>query len=491
MGNQLNELFTASCGVFGQWGVSIFRKDSVAEECTFFSPWALVGSRDNVNFLLADPAVSRRHAYLQVLPGGLFCIDLDSRTGVRFGAEKRDSGWLRRGQRLHVGPYALELLPTSLDGWFAPSQWPHSDPLSERMSEMVPLPPFVVEVVQAGKIVAKGKMNRVLALVGRSPRCLFYVSNPALSKFHCSLVRTPTGLWVVDLLSRAGTSLNGHRVRFARIQEGDQVQLGEFSLRFRRPYRNAKVVQEIVAGGVEVRNAGDRRSTIDVRPSPEENTSLPLPPNEPSRALEPVPLSEAETAAVMPRAARTVLAAPDERVGAEWSMLIALVSQFNLMQQQMFDQFQESMLMNSRMFTSLHQDQMALVREELDQLRGLTGELRTLQDELTGQPARTWPGVGPTGRSAAPVNNNGAKNLPTPVGPGASDGEADLDGKAATFNAVPLAKPLKVSGNAAPVGPPPDGSPEDMHVWLNQRISALQEERQTRWDKLLGRILGN
>ena len=36
------------------------------------------------------------------------------------------------------------------------------------------------------------------------------------------------------------------------------------------------------------------------------------------------------------------------------------------MQQQMTEQFQQSMLMMFRMFTDMHQDQMSLLREEID-----------------------------------------------------------------------------------------------------------------------------
>ena len=45
------------------------------------------------------------------------------------------------------------------------------------------------------------------------------------------------------------------------------------------------------------------------------------------------------------------------------SMLVPLVNQFGLMQQQMFDQFQQAMAMMVKMFGTMHRDQMEVIRE--------------------------------------------------------------------------------------------------------------------------------
>ena len=50
------------------------------------------------------------------------------------------------------------------------------------------------------------------------------------------------------------------------------------------------------------------------------------------------------------------------------SMLVPLVNQFGLMQQQMFDQFQQAMAMMVQMFGTMHREQMEVIRAELDQL---------------------------------------------------------------------------------------------------------------------------
>src|SRR5262245_721407 len=62
--------------------------------CVFEQPCVMIG-RDAGNDLRLDhDQVSRRHAYLQLLAGRLFCIDLGSRTGLWWGKRTRTAAWL-------------------------------------------------------------------------------------------------------------------------------------------------------------------------------------------------------------------------------------------------------------------------------------------------------------------------------------------------------------------------------------------------------------
>ena len=49
-------------------------------------------------------------------------------------------------------------------------------------------------------------------------------------------------------------------------------------------------------------------------------------------------------------------------------MLVPLVNQFGVIQQQMFDQFQQAMAMMLQMFGTMHREQMEVIREEMDRL---------------------------------------------------------------------------------------------------------------------------
>ena len=71
----------------------------------------------------------------------------------------------------------------------------------------------------------------MLALVGRSSACHVRLVDGAVSAYQAALVRTPEGPWVVDLLGRGGTLVNGVAARFARLRDGDELQFGPYRLR--------------------------------------------------------------------------------------------------------------------------------------------------------------------------------------------------------------------------------------------------------------------
>lgn len=147
---------------------------------------------------------------------------------------------------------------------------------------------------------------------------------------------------------------------------------------------------------------------------------------------------------------------PVSMKGAE-TLLMPLVSQFTQMQQQMFDQFQQTILMMAQMFGNLQREQMAIIRQELEQIQELTRQVHTLQSEGMRQSASPLPA---SPRATAPSS-------PTP-----------------SLNWKPTACAAK---GDAPSAKPCD---PDVHVWLSQRLSQLQQERQGRWQKVLSILKG-
>jgi pSer/pThr/pTyr-binding forkhead associated (FHA) protein len=434
----LDELFLAACGVV---------------ERSFAAPFALIGSQADNCLRLDDPNVSRRHAYFQVLPGGVFCVDLGSRLGLRWDETERYSGWLFPDRPLQFGSFKVELIPNNRAGWIAGPSWAPENPLADRAIETNPLPAVVGTISLGDQTLAEWRMNRVLGLVGRSPKCLVFVEHKSLSRFHCSLVRTPLGLWVVDLLSTKGTILNGKRVRCSRIHEGDVVQAGKYTLRFWYQQPQPKAVAQIGYKKTE-------ENPADTKPVP-------------GTSLEPARRTVATHSTFNPDRRLTQLAGAPGQANPEGSLLVTLANQFSQMQQQMFDQFQESLLMATRLFASLHQEQMTIVRRELDQLHNLTAELQSLQKQLNEPRTKAEPAPSP-----AEVDSV----LPILKGPAAPPSGETVHAAPTVTSPSEMATPGE--GASAPA------ANEDIHAWLTQRISSLQEERQTRWNKLLGMILG-
>src|SRR5262249_37684920 len=68
-------------------------------------------------------------------------------------------------------------------------------------------------------------VNRFVTLVGRAPECKIRLSADDIAGYHCGLVLTPKGLWVVDLSGR-GVVVNGERMRVSPLPAGAELWIG-------------------------------------------------------------------------------------------------------------------------------------------------------------------------------------------------------------------------------------------------------------------------
>src|SRR3954451_8426447 len=100
------ELFLQGCDAGAPLELEVARKgQAIPERCIFEHPFALVGRDERSTLFLDDKQVSRRHAYLQIIAGRVFCVDLGSRTGVHWQDGPRPTGWLDPGQSLRMGSF--------------------------------------------------------------------------------------------------------------------------------------------------------------------------------------------------------------------------------------------------------------------------------------------------------------------------------------------------------------------------------------------------
>jgi len=397
-------------------------------------PFALIGRDERADLRLDDKNVSRRHAFLQMVAGRWWWMDLDSRTGtINIGGASTAQHLLdKRGIR--VGPYTLrpggeeppdEAIPSHL-----------VSPLTRDADDPLTLPRLCLEFWNDVGRLRTWIIDRPLMLVGRASFCKVQLQSPMVSRTHCALVNTPTGLWVVDLLSRRGTSVNDTAVRWTRLEPEDELKIGPFAIRVRYlapPMRP-------IAAMSQVQSAATERALIQKESGVGELVEASL------RVQTSASAADSPSQAIV----SSVSGMP---VQAIESMLMPLVAQFSLMQQQMFEQFQQTVLMMGQMFGNLQQEQVALVRQELDQIQRLTQELQTLQKDY---PAQT--------PSAAPE-------------PSPSPGDAE-----AKSSVTPAAAASSVSSEAP--------APAEIHTWLSQRLTAIHQERQGRWQKILGVLTG-
>jgi pSer/pThr/pTyr-binding forkhead associated (FHA) protein len=450
--------FLGTCGLAGPLDVQV--EDTRTGRSTrwlFHQPFLLLGRGSQADLPLEAEDVSRRHAYLQAIGGRLFAIDLQSRTGIHTAKGPRRACWLVRSQPISIGPYLLWAGPEDHDGATRPA-----NPLTAcRPEEELP-PDVSLEMSVGDNPPCWWRMDRLLALFGSSPSCKLRLVAPYVSAFCGSLVRTPTGLWLVDLLGQPGTHVNGNQARWMRLSEGDRVEIAGTAVTVH--YATVAAPQRTLTGRLV--------------PAPHEPVPLPT-----STALAPVathsPLAETQLAPLQPTT--TLFGPPASALRPRTqdplvALLLALGEQ-TASQQQMFQQFTQTILMMGQTLAQANHDQRALFAKELKRIHRSTRDLEMLQQQLAQQVSA------PAGLACAPAAAAKKPSTPDPLARAAER----------------LPSPLSPVGNGAVLPPAPSapvatkpGQPtQDIHALLSQRIAELQQERQSGWTALLGLFGGS
>jgi pSer/pThr/pTyr-binding forkhead associated (FHA) protein len=483
------DLFLEACGARGPLHLSVEyqgRPESALR--VLDQPFALIGRDPKADIVLKEGQVSRHHVYLQCIAGRLFCIDLESRTGIHWDRGTKRSGWLDARQALRIGPYWVRLLEPDPDAEEPGHEAAPGPPTGLGSNG---LPEVTLEFLNRGEKAPTWRMTPMLALVGKAPECRVHLVGRSIANHHCSLVRTPLGLWVVDLLGPGGVWVEDVMVRCARLEDGDRLQVGRFLMRIHydtpltgAPSRQAEPGRLSIgrsANGTSLTHSHDTTSDLD--DSQEDARPLSL--------LSAASFSSAASSET-PSNHDLVLLPMDHQAGlpteAGQHALAPILQQFGMMQQQMFDQFQQGMMMMFQMFSNMHRDQMGVIREELDRLQELTEEIQNLQAQL----AKTAPTASPPAAGTTPANRPGQNAVGAASKPTAQPRSAN-DAPRKSSPAASSAQPRTQATNGAEssAAPAPAGQTQaDIHAWLSHRLVAIQQERQTRWQKILGFLTG-
>ena len=75
-------------------------------------------------------------------------------------------------------------------------------------------------------------LARDRVLVGRSPDCDVFLDDVTVSRQHAVLARGEDGFTIEDQGSLNGTYVNRRRVERAKLEDGDEVQIGKYRLTF-------------------------------------------------------------------------------------------------------------------------------------------------------------------------------------------------------------------------------------------------------------------
>lgn len=488
MSNKSLDLFLEACGAAESISLDVDLPNGSSSQY-FQQPFVLIGRDLKADIQIDDKRLSHRHAYLQLFAGRLLFVNLKGLLSFP-DSPVRQYGWIDPGQRQEFGPLSIRLAEqTTVPEW---SKLGRTYPYDHGELSAINL-----ELRSAIEI-AQWRMFRPLALVGSSAACKIRLQDSRVSRIHCALVNTPLGLWVVDLLSGSGLTVNGEMVRAARLDVGDQLCIGGFSI---CPIGDPKRIERAEASlsqalypsfGAPPEQKGDASSKARVRPAiPMAGTPADDPP-QPIAALSAMQhtdcdimrpsldLTEAESPAALsqlgPDAATSAMLA---------SPLFLKMQQFQQqmmmqMQQQMADQFQQAMGLFVDTFWSMHNQHTRAVRRELKRIRALTDELSDLQNKLAQVSAE------PRQAPETPVAWNPPLAEWKPKEPDRKSNEVQ---KAASPSVPRSATPQRSTVKSppmAPTGAPPTGpAPAELHAWLHQRVNKIQQKRTSAWLKIL------
>ncbi len=346
----LPEAFALSCKATGSLRFRTKHRTSGTEQVhSVHAPFVFVGRSPAAGIRLDDPSVSQCHAYLQVIEGELFCIDVGSRTGVVWDDGSQGRGWVSAEQTLQIGIFDLCVEAPVCSPPF------HSvDEQQEHDSTHVPVLSLASVEIRSTTHTANGvhSLDRPITLLGRNPSCELRLLDESIAYFQCALVNTSDGLWFVDTMSRKGAVLNGRSTRFARLRDGDLLEFGRVTLVCRI-------------------GAHSHASQIALR----EPTSIP---------------TGIDTVAAISGKVAEAVAGAFVPVG------------------EMLNQFQQCFVSMAQMFTSMQQEHAKVVSEQIRQIQELAGEVRELRslvhrDNVTLAAATIAPAVVPTPPSTQPA----------------------------------------------------------------------------------------
>ncbi len=328
----------------------------------------------------------------------------------------------------------------------------------------------------------------MLALVGRSEECQLALADNSISQQHACLVRTPLGTWVVNLGAREGVHVNGTRVRWAWLADGDLVRLGLFTmvLRYDRP------PEGISRDDVPLEAGASPSGWVADDPDPTDRDRGAL--------------------AVRPKASPTDLmrpgfrpplvvaaAAPATVNRGEWEpMFAAGPGPLAMWQQQMqlMETFHRDMAMMVQMFVAMHREFQGSVRGELDRVKeahqGAEPVERAAEPAPRAGGRRPGPGCGPLERRCGPAPRNDPPGPDAKPRTGAARPAAE---PARTFAPrtkamIPasMATPRRMPANRGHPQPAPKPASPEMYADLTRRITQLQRERRGYWERILKTI---
>jgi pSer/pThr/pTyr-binding forkhead associated (FHA) protein len=497
MDDRSTEAIWRACGAIGPLRIGVKAGDSEDLRVIPY-PFALIGREPGCDIILEKESVSRRHALMLVIDGRVFVVDLASREGTLWGDGARQSGWVEGAHGIGIGGFQIcpqTLAPTDLA---AAGEPPNGNPLRTWSSSRKRGSDMVLEVLSPQTKKTRWRISRAVTLIGRAPECKMRLMDSSVSSMHCALVCTPMGLWAIDLLGRDGILVNDRQARFARMSDNDDLRIGRFLFRARGEMPRSSTRAEVQA---------------------DSSRSVGLPAVLAWQGGPPASLGSSEPRMFVPAvigSSETDLDIAAKSSANPNAYLMPIVEALRMLQQHDQAQHHQTMMMLQTIF-AMHGEQIRDVRNQLDHVLRVLGEMRSLpsdpswvdrlalaaRTETRAAPANGQNGLGSSPFAAWP-SNGPAPSWTSPRGTGTTSSPESKTAPSATNSAAAAAPPppvLGVSAQANPAEPATEGKTvavdkepfvqdPEVNNLICARLDEIRRERMSIWDKILDMVGG-
>ncbi len=178
----------------------------------------LIGREEGCELVIANEAVSRKHARIYKDGNDWLIEDLGSRHGTTVNGEplaKDEKKLVRHGDLIGIGPEKIRILT-------------EAEPVKTSQSTY-----FIYQNgALAGQKVYLDSSKPEL-IIGRGPEATWQIDDKNISRKHAKIKQDIDGIWIEDLGSKNGTWVNDKQLSApAQLNDSDIIGLGDLKLTF-------------------------------------------------------------------------------------------------------------------------------------------------------------------------------------------------------------------------------------------------------------------
>jgi pSer/pThr/pTyr-binding forkhead associated (FHA) protein len=226
--------FARDCGAGAGMAIRVKPAGAASQSVAVRSGLVLVGRGPQCTLRIPGDAVADKHLLALFLEGRFFVCDLGSPGGTWLGSRKVAANWVPSGSALRIGDSQIVL-----EGPLAPEvdSGPDGDgdaPDGRMDGGEADVADELWLRFPRRNEDQRFQLKKSVTVFGRDARCGVRISSQSVSRFHCVLVKTASGIWVADLASREGIRVNGERVHVARLDDDCELTVGRASLFLQR-----------------------------------------------------------------------------------------------------------------------------------------------------------------------------------------------------------------------------------------------------------------